>query len=180
MGLRYAIAAALWIGWVLPFVHKFAGPREKAVVKDPNARWGIILQGVAYGIMWGVPAIGVPVWRIAIGLLFGAAGIVITRLAVRHLDKQWRFDAALIADHTLVRSGPYLLVRHPIYAGMFAMLLAAGLLLAQWPVLIAGIVIFIVGTEIRVRSEEKLLRSRFGEEFETYSRQASAYVPFIR
>jgi len=63
---------------------------------------------------------------------------------------------------------------------MFAMLLAAGLLLARWPMLIGGIVMFVVGTEIRVRAEEKLLRSHFGEEFEGYARRVSAYVPFIR
>ena len=180
MGLRYAIAAALWIGWVLPFVHKFAGPREKAVVKDPNARWCIILQGVAYGIMWGVPAIVVPVWRIALGLLFGAAGIIITRLAVRHLDKQWRFDAALSANHTLVRTGPYLLVRHPIYASMFAMLLADVFLIGTLPGWPVGVVLFIVGTEVRVRVEDGLLRECFGERFLEWQKSRPAYLPFVR
>jgi protein-S-isoprenylcysteine O-methyltransferase Ste14 len=180
MGTRYAIAVALWIGWMLPFIHKAAGTREKAVVKDSSARWGIILEGIAFGIMWGIPALEVPPWRIVIALLFGAIGILTTRHAVQHLDKQWRFDAALNANHKLVRSGPYAVVRHPIYAGMFAMLLAAGFLLARWQVLIGGVVIFVIGTEIRVRAEEKLLRARFGEEFEAYTRQVSAYVPLVR
>jgi protein-S-isoprenylcysteine O-methyltransferase Ste14 len=180
MGMRYAIALALWIGWMLPFLHKAAGPREKAVVTDPSARWGMILEGVAFGIMWSIPALTVPAWRIAVALVFGAVGIVTARLAVQHLDKQWRFDAALNADHELVQSGPYHVIRHPIYAGMFAMLLAAGFLIAYWPVLIAGIVLFVVGTEIRVRVEDRLLRSRFGERFDSYSRQVSAYIPYVR
>jgi len=180
MGMRYALAAALWVGWMLPFLHKLAGPKQKAVVKDPTARWGIILEGIAYGIVWGVPAFEVPLWRIALALLFGAVGILTTRLAVRHLDKQWRFDAALNTNHLLVRTGPYAVVRHPIYTGMFAMLLAGGFLLSQWPALIAGVIIFVIGTEIRVRAEEKLLRSRFGEDFESYSSSVSAYVPYVR
>jgi protein-S-isoprenylcysteine O-methyltransferase Ste14 len=180
MGMRYAMAAALWLGWMLPFIHKAAAPREKAVVKDPSARLGIILVGIAFGIIWGIPAFDVPPWRVAVALVFGGIGIAMTRFAVRHLDKQWRFDAALNANHILVQSGPYALVRHPIYAAMFAMLLAAGFLLAQWPVLIAGVVLFVIGTEIRVRAEEKLLRSRFGEEFEAYASRVSAYVPYVR
>jgi protein-S-isoprenylcysteine O-methyltransferase Ste14 len=180
MGARYAIAAALWIGWILPFVHKAAGPREKAVAQDPTARWGIILEAVSFGIMLGTPADYVPSWRIAIALLLGAAAILTTRFAILHLDKQWRLDAALNANHKLVQSGPYALVRHPIYAGMFVMLLAAGLLLARWPVLIASVVTFVIGTEIRVRAEEKLLKSRFGEAFDAYAGRVSAYVPFVR
>jgi len=180
MGTRYALAAALWIGWMLPFIHKAAGPRAKAVTKDPTARWGIILEGVAYGILFGIPAAEVALWRIAAGLILGIIGIVTTRGAVRHLDKQWRLDAALNANHELVQTGPYALVRHPIYSGMFAMLLSAGLLLSRWPVIVAGILIFLVGTEIRVRAEEQLLRSRFGEAFDAYSRRVSAYVPFLR
>ncbi len=178
--MRYAIAVALWVGWALPFLHKAVMPRPKAVAKDPSARWGIILEGVSYGIMWGIPADSVPLWRVVIGLLFGALGILTTRVAMQHLDKQWRFDAALSADHKLVQSGPYAIVRHPIYTGMFAMLLAGGFLITRWPVLIAGVTMFILGTEIRVRAEDTLLRSRFGEEFETYSRNVWAYVPFVR
>jgi protein-S-isoprenylcysteine O-methyltransferase Ste14 len=177
---RYLIAVALWVGWSLPFIHKAGVPRQRAVARDPTARWGIILEAVAFGVVWGTPAYEIPMWRVVIALLWGAAGIVTTRIAVLHLDKQWRFDAAINANHLLVQSGPYSVVRHPIYAGIFAMLLATGFLLARWPVLVIGVVLFLVGTEIRVRAEEKLLRSRFGEEFEAYARRVSAYVPFVR
>jgi protein-S-isoprenylcysteine O-methyltransferase Ste14 len=36
------------------------------------------------------------------------------------------------------------------------------------------------GTEIRVRSEDRLLASRFGEEFQAYRKTVKAYIPFIR
>ena len=178
--MRYAIAAALWVGWGLPFLHKAVMPREKAVVRDPSARWGIILEGVSYGLMWGIPQFEVSLWRIALGLIFGAVSIVITRLALRHLDKQWRVDAALNANHELISTGPYSLIRHPIYAGMLAMLVAQGFLLTRWPVFAIGIVMFVVGTEIRIRAEDQLLRSRFGQQFEDYSQKVWAYVPFVR
>jgi len=180
MATRNLIAAGLWIVWLLPFALRSAGPRKKAVVKDTGARWGAILEGLACLITWKFTDPQAAIWRIVPGVVFGLAGVAAAWLGVSHLDKQWRFDAALNADHELVRRGPYAFVRHPIYAGLFAMLLSTGLLLARWEAVLAAIPIFLVGTEIRVRSEDRLLRSRFGTEFEAYSRRVSAYVPFIR
>ena len=60
------------------------------------------------------------------------------------------------------------------------MLLQVGLVKAWWPLLIAGLVFYIVGTEIRVGAEERLLASRFGDEYTEYRRTARAYIPFIR
>jgi protein-S-isoprenylcysteine O-methyltransferase Ste14 len=40
--------------------------------------------------------------------------------------------------------------------------------------------LFAIGTEIRVRIEDRLLASRFGDQFLDYQRRVSAYIPFIR
>jgi protein-S-isoprenylcysteine O-methyltransferase Ste14 len=100
--------------------------------------------------------------------------------AVRHLGRQFRFNAGLYEDHVLVRTGAYAFVRHPIYASLFAILGATLCLLTplKWAAL--SIVLFIAGTEIRVRAEDGLLRSRFGQVFEDYRRAVKAYIPFIR
>jgi protein-S-isoprenylcysteine O-methyltransferase Ste14 len=44
---------------------------------------------------------------------------------------------------------------------------------------IAALLFFIVGTEIRVRAEDRLLASHFGEEFTAYRSRVRAYIPFI-
>jgi len=100
--------------------------------------------------------------------------------ATRHLDKQWRFEAALSEDHELITTGPYRWVRHPIYTSMFGMLLQTGLVKAWWPFLVAGVVFYVIGTEIRVRAEEKLLATRFGETHAQYRATTSGYLPFVR
>jgi protein-S-isoprenylcysteine O-methyltransferase Ste14 len=100
--------------------------------------------------------------------------------AVKHLGKQWRIQAGLYSDHELIRSGPYAMVRHPIYASMLGMLVATGLVMAWWPILIVAIAIFVVGIEIRIRAEDGLLVSRFGEAFKEYQESVSAYIPFVR
>ena len=97
-----------------------------------------------------------------------------------HLGKQFRVHAGLYMDHELVQTGPYSVVRHPIYSSLLAMLLCTILVLTRWEWAAVSVVLFIVGTEIRVHSEEKLLAGRFGEEFEAYRRKVPAYVPFVR
>jgi protein-S-isoprenylcysteine O-methyltransferase Ste14 len=63
---------------------------------------------------------------------------------------------------------------------MLCMLLGTGFLITPLPLLVLGIAVFVAGTEIRVRSEDGLLHSRFGDQFRDYQRTVSAYVPFLR
>jgi len=58
-------------------------------------------------------------------------------------------------------------------------LCATAVVLAPWQLFLASVVLFIAGTEIRVRTEEKLLASRFGEDFQAYKRSVPAYIPFL-
>ncbi len=60
---------------------------------------------------------------------------------------------------------------------MLGMLLATGLAVSHWVVLLPGIVLFGIGTKIRVRSEEKLLRETFGTEFDEYAQRVPAMFP---
>ena len=111
-------------------------------------------------------------------MMLGPPSVVLVWMAARHLDKQWRFEAALSEDHKLITTGPYRWLRNPIYASMLGMLLATGFAKTWWPLLIAGVIFFVIGTEIRVRAEERLLAARFGEEFARYKATTPAYFPF--
>jgi protein-S-isoprenylcysteine O-methyltransferase Ste14 len=87
--------------------------------------------------------------------------------------------ARVLEGHNLITSGPYNIVRNPIYTGMFGMLLATGLAISHWIGLVIAIIIFALGTAVRVHSEEKLLREAFGEDFEAYARRVPAVVPLL-
>ena len=101
--------------------------------------------------------------------------------STRALGRFWRLEAGLDADHKLVRSGPYRVIRHPVYTSMFCMLLGTGLLLATpLLLLLPSILLMAIGTEIRVRIEDKLLASQFGDEFLDYQRRVPAYIPFLK
>jgi protein-S-isoprenylcysteine O-methyltransferase Ste14 len=96
------------------------------------------------------------------------------------LGRYLRVDAALDTRHELIRSGPYRFIRNPIYSSMLCVLLATALLLTPlWLVLIA-LAVFLIGTAIRIRAEEKLLAARFGEQFYAYRKSVSRLIPFLR
>lgn len=113
-------------------------------------------------------------------MILGPPSVILAWAAVRELGKQWRYEAALSAEHELIQTGPYRLIRHPIYASMFGMLMATGAAYSWWPMWVAGAVFFVAGTEIRVRAEEHLLAHRFRERFESYRKNVPAYIPFLR
>jgi len=181
--LGFSVLFGGWLLWFIPFaLARSRSPRAKAVTVDVRGRWGVVLEGVAYAILW----MGT-YWRrnpgdlrIALAALFAIVGIALAWGGTRALGKQWRVEAGLSADHDLVRSGPYRLVRHPIYASMFAMWIATCLMIGTWPRLLVSLILFLVGTEIRVRVEDALLESRFGEQAREFRREVSAYIPYVR
>ena len=154
----------------------------KAAKLDRRARWGILLVGLAYaplwqGRFWERP---LPAWRFAIALCFLTLAGILSWTATRALGKQWRVDAGLNSDHQLITSGPYGVVRNPIYTSMLCMILGTGAILSPLLLILLSIVLFTVGTEIRVRTEERLLADYFGETFAEYRRRVPAYIPFVR
>lgn len=175
---------AAWTLWILPFRLFRPKDREKAVEVRPAARWGIGLVAVAFFFVflhrpqeWSAP---LAPWRCAAGLVFAGLGITLAWGSVRALGRQWRIDAGLNAEHELVQSGPYRVVRHPIYASMLCMFLTAIAWIGTLPLWPIALTLFLVGTEIRVRVEDSLLRGRFGPRFSEWTRTVPAYLPFIR
>ena len=159
-------------------------PDEK---RERGSLIGLALQGLSYAIVWGVRRQAFtaivsrsrPLALAAGGLAIVAAvgAVWLVTKAVKTLGKEWSITARLVEGHTLAMSGPYAYVRHPIYTGMLGMLVATGLAVSHWIALLAALIVFLIGTIIRVRSEEKLLRSAFGEEFENYARDVPAIIP---
>jgi protein-S-isoprenylcysteine O-methyltransferase Ste14 len=176
----FAVLAAGWCVWMTPFfLARSAGPAQTL---DRRARWGIGIQAIGFAIVWmnhdwtRSPSGA----RIVPAICFLALGAVLSWTSARTLGRQWRFDAGLNADHQLVRAGAYRFVRHPIYASMLCMLLGTGLFITPARLLLLALVFFCIGVEIRIRIEDALLASRFGDDFRAYQRRVPAYLPFIR
>ena len=75
---------------------------------------------------------------------------------------------------------PYRVLRHPIYTSMLCVLFGTGVLITPWWLLLPSLLLFVIGTEIRVRIEDNLLASQFGEQFAEYRQRVPAYIPFLK
>jgi protein-S-isoprenylcysteine O-methyltransferase Ste14 len=184
MAMPIWFVSGLWILWMLQFALFLPKQRGTAVKSAPRSRWGIVLQVLGYWAIllparmhWTEP---ISVWRMVAGSAFGLLGIWLASAGVRHLGKQWRSKAALNADHELVMSGPYQVVRHPIYASMITMAVMSALFLGRLPWWPIGIALFLAGIEVRVHVEDGLLRDHFGAKFEEWKQRVPAYLPLIR
>ncbi len=166
--------------WFAPFVsaHQNTGP---ASTVDRRSRWGVLLQLAAYSLLWQGHfwLRPLPLWRTCSAILLFAVAALLSWTSARALAGHMRVDAALGSEHHLVKSEPYSFVRNPIYTSMLLVLCATAVIVASWQLFLTSLLLFVIGTEIRVRIEEKLLAARFAGEFEEYKRSVGAYVPFL-
>jgi protein-S-isoprenylcysteine O-methyltransferase Ste14 len=182
--IAWVALMACWFAWLYPFLFRAPHNQKRpSITLAAPTRAGLLLECIAIFIAFAcrVPADSPPgVARIAGCLVLGAVSAVLSWTAVKHLGRQFRVNAGLYEDHQLVRTGPYALVRHPIYTSLLAILGATLCLLTPWQWALISLAIFVAGTEIRVHTEDNLLASRFGEQFADYKRTVSAYIPFVR
>jgi protein-S-isoprenylcysteine O-methyltransferase Ste14 len=190
--LAFVLVMICWFVFAGVFLLRKKPPSPPDTKRERSSIIGLALQGVSYGLIWGVRrepftpittgnstrnVLAMAASVCAIGVAIGSVWLATT--AVKTLGKEWSLTARLVEGHKLATSGPYAYVRHPIYSGMLGMLVATGLAISHWAALLAGLVVFFVGTIIRVRSEEKLLREAFGDEFENYAQRVPAIVPGV-
>jgi protein-S-isoprenylcysteine O-methyltransferase Ste14 len=110
------------------------------------------------------------------GLVVGLAGAALLAWAAIRLGRFLMHEAAVRDDHALVMSGPYRLVRHPVYTGYLALLFGSGVAsLNVWPLLLWPVAL--LGIIIQADSEERLLAARFGREYECYAARVGRLVP---
>jgi protein-S-isoprenylcysteine O-methyltransferase Ste14 len=184
--IALGLVALVWLGFALIFLLRKKAPQAQEVKRAPAATWGIFLQSLSFAFVW---LFGRPLWwpfpPSRVGELVLAAAAVLLAYgscwfclqSVRTLGKQWTYQARVIQGHELVTQGPYAVVRNPIYLGMLGMLVATGLVFSRWWTLLVALIIFLIGNQIRISAEEKLLREAFGAQFDDYAGRVPAFFP---
>lgn len=176
----YVILAVGWCVWFVPFLRKWNQGEARST--NHRSRWGMLLQAIAYALLWQTylwrwhPSH----WRVGLCVALMALASWLSWTATKALGRHLRFVAAIGDDHELIRTGPYAVIRHPIYASMLAIFLGTAVIGAPAMLLVPALVIFLVGTEIRVQTEDHLLAAHFGDQFQAYRKAVSAYVPLVR
>jgi len=180
-----------WCIFLVTFALRARWPKSQETKRDRTAMVGLFLQTVGYFAVWISPLrrqqfsaiapmpLAAEVVLAVLTVTMAAASVWLVNAASRRLGKQWALAARLVEGHDLISDGPYRYVRNPIYAGMFGLLLATGLAMSRWTTLLAAALVFAVGTVIRIRREERLLRQAFGASFDEYARKVPALIPGI-
>jgi protein-S-isoprenylcysteine O-methyltransferase Ste14 len=186
-----AVVAVAWIAFALVFLVRIRSLgsllRSRARSRDRRALLGLVLQLVGYLIVraglrpgsasfLGLRSAGRVVVALLAGLLL-ASSVALAFAAARRLGKQWSLAARVAEGHELITTGAYRLVRHPIYTAMFGMLLGTALAVSTWWALLAGSAVFLAGTSIRIRVEERLLTAEFGDAYRNYAATVPALIP---
>jgi protein-S-isoprenylcysteine O-methyltransferase Ste14 len=176
----------LWVVgcWVALFVHtvfRKRPPQAREVKRDRRWTTGFCLQIAAIGMVWVLrrPADG-EVALGAIAAILATISLWMMLAAQRELGKQFAYRARLVEGHKLITTGPYRLVRNPIYTGLYGLTLATALAHSRWIAIPLFTASYAAGTAIRVKAEERLLRGAFGAEFEAYARRTPAVIPGAR
>jgi protein-S-isoprenylcysteine O-methyltransferase Ste14 len=115
---------------------------------------------------------------IQIGAAVALLGLLLTLWARIVLGRYWSGIVALKEDHQLVRSGPYAVVRHPLYTGLITAAYGTAFAQDHWNCLLGALLMTVCFLR-RAQSEDELMSSRFGQAFEEYRRQTGQIVPGV-
>lgn len=178
--------ALLWLIWVVTWA-------AAALWADPAQKRAGFRVEVRYRILWlvGAALLFIPahgyegrlrLWMPTIAeawicVVLIAIGIAFAWWARLHLGRLWSGTITAKAGHHVVDTGPYRLVRHPIYTGLLVAILAT--MAAKGTVWgIVGTALLIIGIVTKAKLEEHFMRGELGSAYDNYARQVPMLVPF--
>jgi protein-S-isoprenylcysteine O-methyltransferase Ste14 len=118
-------------------------------------------------------------WQAWLGGAIFVAALWLFRRTHKDLGRNWSVTLELREQHTLVTSGVYSRVRHPMYSAFWLWALAQALLLPNWIAGPAGLIGFGTLFALRVHREERLMIEAFGDEYRRYMARTSRIVPGV-
>jgi protein-S-isoprenylcysteine O-methyltransferase Ste14 len=120
-----------------------------------------------------------PLWLRWTGVVLVLLGFVLLQWAQTTLGKSWSDTPRMIKEQTLITSGPYRFIRHPIYSA-FLMILGATLMIsANWLIGIAWIGMTVLEVASRISFEENLMLDFFGDQYREYMKHTGRLFPKI-
>jgi len=178
------IWTVFWVIWIVPAVFGKRTVRRQStgsrilqlilllsayvLVVDSGRDWGVLNRRV-------VPE-GSTATAVGYGLLL--AGMLFAAWARLFLGGNWSSDVTLKEDHTLVQSGPYRIVRHPIYTGLLVALLGTAIALGELRCFL-GLLLAAIAWKIKSLSEETLMVQQFGDQYARYREHVKGLVPYL-
>jgi protein-S-isoprenylcysteine O-methyltransferase Ste14 len=181
LGAIWIVVTAIW------FAAAFGSKR--AVKRQSSGTWLVeaVCMLATFSLLFNPrPWPGFLHWRIVpdqplygwLSLVITCAGMAFTLWARFCLGRNWSGMVTVKADHELIRSGPYGIVRHPIYTGLSLALVGAAIGFGELRSLIA-VPILVIAWKHKANVEERFMVEQFGEQYQRYRREVKGLIPFV-
>jgi protein-S-isoprenylcysteine O-methyltransferase Ste14 len=180
----------LWVAWAISWWA--AAIWSDRSVQRPARRHQLMYRALAasgaillFGMYRRDGQLELTLWRTPDAVAWGtlpvaALGMAFTWWARIHLGRLWSSNVARKATHYVVETGPYGIVRHPIYTGITVASIATAVMrgtVAAW----LGVALMTLGWYIKARMEEGFLQEQLGADaYASYARRVPMLVPFVR
>ena len=183
-----AILDLIWIGWLTSWVaaSSWSGLTQKRIATLPT--WTYRTAMIAGGILlipltpWLLAE--ERIWEVGYVGAYALAGLMLLGLAFTwwariYLGRLWSSAITRKEGHRIIDTGPYALVRHPIYTGLIIALLATAAAEGRVTALL-GAALIIFGLWLKARSEERFLTVELGTDaYVSYCRRVPMLIPFL-
>ena len=190
----------LWMAWAVSWYSAAlwasrAVARPRSPAKDfhriiASAGWVLVFgfSSRPGGVGWTISAVSSlsilsrslgdePAWFQGLLFALAAASFGFCWWARLHMGRLWSGFITLKADHKIVDTGPFKLVRHPIYAGVMGATIALALIKLS-PFALFGAFLVVLGFSITARLEERFLEEKLGSSaYDDYRRRTAMLVP---
>ena len=177
-----------WIAFLLYWRIRAAGTKTTQRVEP--AAWPILRALTFLIVIVLLSTTGIPLpwlyrqlwpsglWPFWIGAAITVGGLLFAVWARQYLGRNWSSAVTIKQRHELITTGPYAMVRHPIYTGILTGFLGTAIALSQVRGFIGFVLIFLMLWP-KLRMEEEWMRSQFGETYANYAHQTAALVPHL-
>ena len=172
-----SVSAVLWIAFISYWsaAAKNAAPTESSE-SAASRRTHVRLLNTAFVFLFFLPVsvLGLRFvpdspWLVALGLGIQVGAGLLGVSARRHLGRNWSGRIAIAQNHQLVTTGPYRVLRHPIYVAMIGMFAGSAIAIGKWHAVV-GVALIVLAYARKIPSEEQSLRGVFGPAYEEYRR----------
>lgn len=178
----------IWLAWLISWVAAsfWSSRAEKRVATLETWTYrAAIIAGAILIAPWTAAKLGEKqLWEVGDGGAYALAGVMVAGLlfswwARIHLGRLWSSAITRKEDHRIIDTGPYGLVRHPIYTGIIIALVATAATEATVAALI-GAALIVFGLWLKASSEERFLRTELGRDaYGSYCRRVPMLIPFL-
>ena len=120
-----------------------------------------------------------PDWLRWLGVAIGLLAIPSAWWLFSNLGRNVSETVLTKADHMLVTTGPYRWVRHPLYATGGALLIAVGVMAANWFIIGLATIVVVLMRVLVVPREEEALIAKFGDDYRRYRQRTGGMFPWL-